>query len=60
METKPEYPILPFKIQKMIEIIMKNKLLNFKDTLNYLYTSELYENLFKGSTKLWYLSSQSL
>lgn len=60
METQSENPVLPFKIQELIEIIMKNKSLSFIDALHYLYSSELYSKFFDDSAKLWYISSLNL
>lgn len=60
MEAKTGNPILPFKIQELIEIIIKNKHLNFKDALSYLYSSKVYEDLHYEPAKWWYLSSLSL
>ncbi len=60
MKTESENPVLPFKIQELLEIIMKKRALNFLDALHYLYSSELYNGLFNESAKLWYLSSLSL
>lgn len=60
MELKAENPILPFKIQELVDLIMKNKHLSFIEALFYLYSSNLYESLFNEPAKWWYLSSLRL
>lgn len=60
MDSKAVNPILPFKIQELVEIIMKKRSLPFMDALFYLYSSTLYEDLFYEPAKLWYLSGLRL
>lgn len=60
MESKAGNPILPFKIQELVGIIMEKRSLPFMDALSYLYSSKLYEKLHDEPAKWWYLSSLRL
>ena len=51
-----ETAIMPFKLQQLVEVIMEKKQLGFEDAFHYLYTSNCYQLLLQGETKLWYMS----
>ena len=55
-----ETAIMPFKVQQVVEVIMKNKQLNSEDAFHYLYTSKCYELLLQEDTKLWYMGALSI
>jgi len=57
---KIEEAIAPYKVQQLVEIIMREKRLSFDDALHYLYSTDLYRRLLSEETKWWYASGQSL
>ena len=52
--------MLEFIVPRLIKTIMENMDLTEKDALTLLYSSKLYEQLDKDSTKLWHLSVPTL
>jgi hypothetical protein len=59
-EQSIEQSVAPFKVQQLAEIIMEKKNLSFTDALHYLYSSDLYNELFSEKTKWWYSSGEML
>ncbi len=60
METNIEKAMLPFKMQQLLDIIIEKKNFSIEDALQYLYSSELYQQLSSESSSLWQFSSMSL
>jgi len=56
-EANVETAIMPFKLQQVIEVIMKKKQIGVEDAFHYLYTSGCYNLLLESETKLWYMSA---
>jgi len=52
--------LIPYKILEIIPLIIGSNQLNYINSLNYLYTSKLYNSLSDESTKLWHLSAEKL
>lgn len=52
--------ILPFKIQRLVNVIIEKKRCTLEDALQYLYSSELYRQLSSESSSLWYQSLSNL
>ena len=48
--------MLEFIVPRLVKTIMENMGLTEKEALTLLYSSKLYEQLDKDSTKLWHLS----
>lgn len=59
--NKPAFDsILHIKIQEVISIIIDKLQMDFNRSIEYLYSSKLYEELSNEETKLWHLSSEKL
>lgn len=52
--------ILPIKINELVGLISKHKLLTTNDALAYLYSSDFYKQLLNPDTKWWYASGEIL
>jgi len=52
--------ILPFKVEGVVEQLIKEKKMSLEDALEYLYSSQLYALLEHEETKMWYYSPQML
>ena len=52
-----EAAIMPFKLQQLIEVIMRKKQFGVEDAFHYLYTSDCYQLLLQKDTKMWYMSA---
>ena len=52
--------MLEFIVPRLVRTIMKDMCLSENDALSLLYSSKLYEQLEKESTKLWHLSVPTL
>ncbi|MBU0488892.1 MAG: hypothetical protein KKD31_13170 [Bacteroidetes bacterium] len=52
--------IIPTKVQDLVSLIIEAKRLEFREALQYLYWTKLYEALSNEETKLWHLSSEKL
>lgn len=52
--------IIPFKIQSLVSFIIEKLNLDFKNALEYLYSTELYEVLTDEESKIWHLSTEKL
>lgn len=52
--------IIPFKIQNLVAITIRQKKMDFFDALEYIYVSALYQALTEEGTKLWHLSATKL
>jgi len=52
--------ILPFKVEGVVERLMKERKMSLEDALEYLYSSQLYSLLEHEETKMWYYSPQML
>lgn len=60
MENNLEKAMLPFKMQQLLDIIIEKKNFSVGDALQYLYSSDLYQQLSSDSSSLWQFSSMSL
>jgi hypothetical protein len=60
MEQSINNGIIPFKIQQLIDIIVKKKHFTKRDAFHYLYSSDLYRKLTSGDPFLWQQSTFSL
>ena len=60
MEDKQFESIIELKIADIISMIIELKKMSFEDSLQYFYTSQLYEALTLESTKIWHLSTTKL
>ncbi len=52
--------ILPFKVEGVVEQLIKGHKMSLEDALEYLYSSQLYALLEREETKMWHYSSQML
>ena len=52
--------ILPFKVEGVVELLIKERNMPLEDALEYLYSSQLYALLEREDTKMWYYSPQML
>ena len=52
--------IIPFKIQSLVSFIIEKLDIDFKNALEYLYSTELYEVLTDEESKIWHLSTEKL
>ena len=52
--------MLPFKIQQLLEMIIEQHALNVKDSMQYLYSSNLYKQMSEEDSYLWQLSVANL
>lgn len=60
MDKKKFEAILPLKVQSVVKLIIEQKGFSFRESLRYLYTSELYHMLEKEETKVWHYSPMLL
>lgn len=60
MEFNLERAMLPFKTQQLLDIIIEKKNFSVEDALQYLYSSDLYQQLSSDSSSLWQFSGMSL
>lgn len=60
MEESSVKMMLPFKIQQLLETIIKENALNVKDAMQYLYSSHLYKQMSAEDSYLWQLSTANL
>lgn len=60
MENSLVKMMLPFKIQQLLETIIEKRGFNIKDALNYLYSSDLYQQMSSEESYLWQLSTPNL
>ena len=59
--TAPDYTsLIPYKISNIISLLIVNNKLIFRDAIDYLYQSKMYELLSDTETKLWHLSPNKL
>jgi len=57
----PEFEsILPFKVEGVVEQLIKGYKMSLEDALEYLYSSQLYTLLEQEETKMWHYSPQML
>ena len=52
--------ILPFKVEGVVEQLIKEHKMSLEDALEYLYSSQLYILLEQEETKMWHYSPQML
>jgi hypothetical protein len=52
--------ILPFKVEGIVEQLIKGHTMSLEDALEYLYSSQLYALLECEETKMWHYSPQML
>ena len=60
MSDQIEKLMLPYKVQQLLDTIVKKKGLGIEDSMNYLYSTELYKQLSSESSYLWQLSTLNL
>lgn len=60
MNKKKFEAILPLKVQSIIKLMTEQKGFSFRESLHYLYTSQLYQMLEKEETKVWHYSPMLL
>jgi hypothetical protein len=60
MSDNIEKLMLPYKVQQLLNTIIKKKGLGVEDAMYYLYSSELYRQLSSESSCLWQLSTFNL
>jgi len=60
MSDQIEKLMLPYKVQQLLDTIIKKKGLGIEDSMNYLYSTELYKQLSAESSYLWQLSALNL
>ena len=52
--------ILPFKVEGIVEQLIKERNMSLEDALEYFYSSQLYALLEREETKIWHYSPQML
>jgi len=52
--------ILPFKVEGVVEQLIKEHEMSLEDALEHLYSSQLYAILEREETKMWHYSPQML
>ena len=57
MEVSLGKAMLPYKMQQLLDVIIRKRNLGVEDALHYLYTSDLYKLLSSESSELWKYSS---
>ena len=60
MEDKVFDQIVELKVADIVAMVIEIKQLGFEDSIEYLYSSKLYNRLVIEETKLWYLSPAKL
>ncbi|HPI21120.1 MAG TPA: hypothetical protein PKY56_12200 [Candidatus Kapabacteria bacterium] len=60
MKNQDYTAIIPFKIQMLVSYIIEKLNLDFKNALEYLYSTELYEVLTDEESKIWHLTTEKL
>ena len=60
MEENIGKMMLPFKLQQLLDAIIKKKRLGIEDALHYVYSSDFYKQLSSESSYLWQLSTLNL
>jgi hypothetical protein len=59
-DNNPGKMLLPFKVQQLLDTIIKKRGLDIEDAMQYLYSSDLYRKLSSESSYLWQLSTFNL
>ena len=52
--------LIPYKVKDVVSIIIESKNLSFKESIEYLYCSNMYQYLSDETTKFWHLSPHKL
>ncbi len=55
-----EENIVPVKIASLAEYIAERKKISLDEALVYIYTNDMYQELYNEGAKWWYLSSEAL
>jgi hypothetical protein len=59
-DHNPGKMLLPFKVQRLLDTIIRKRGLDIEDAMQYLYSSDLYRKLSSESSYLWQLSTFNL
>ena len=52
--------IVPVKIASLAEYVAERRRISLEDALVYIYSNDMYEELYNEGAKWWYLSSEAL
>ena len=52
--------IVPVKIASLAEYVAERKRVSLEEALVYIYSNDMYEELYNEGAKWWYLSSEAL
>ena len=55
-----EENIVPVKIASLAEYVAERRKISLDEALVYIYTNDMYQELYNEGTKWWYLSSEAL
>ena len=55
-----EDQIIPIKISTLAEYVSRRKNISLDDALMYIYSNDMYKELYNEGAKWWYLSSEAL
>ena len=55
-----EENIVPVKIANLAEYVSEKKRISLEEALVYIYSNDMYEELYNEGAKWWYLSSEAL
>lgn len=57
---KYEEQIIPIKIAHLAEYVSRKKRISLDEALTYIYSNDMYKELYNEGAKWWYLSSEAL
>lgn len=52
--------IIPIKISHLAEYVSRKKRISLDEALTYIYSNDMYKELYNEGVKWWYLSSEAL
>lgn len=55
-----EEQIVPIKISRLAEYVSQRKRISLYEALTYIYSNDMYKELYNEGAKWWYLSSEAL
>ena len=55
-----EENIIPIKIAHLAEYVSRKKRISLDEALTYIYSNDMYKELYNEGAKWWYLSSEAL
>lgn len=55
-----EENIIPIKISHLAEYVSRRKRISLDEALTYIYSNDMYKELYNEGAKWWYLSSEAL